>query len=340
MIKKEDVFVNEKHWRNMSDKELSEFADKIFQYYRQTGFPYYNLTPKERDKEFKKLINFDISNICEDGIIKQSMHGLGLAWHYFPHSFDVKSNDRLTPYEAFSDDEIFMKVIRKRLKIGTYISDSGIRKMLKVYTGVQGVSNFRPTAAAYIYQKYATYGVVWDMSGGWGGRLLGAIKAGVDTYIATEPSIKTYDGLCELANEYANGRIRYHIANCGSEVFSPIKNSLDLCFTSPPYFDLELYADEPSQSFIKYKTKSEWVNEFLRQTFINCYFGLKPEKHMIINIADAKGKNNLNLEVETIKVAEEVGFKHVDTLKLALSNVNMRDKSEKYKYEPIFVFQK
>jgi hypothetical protein len=267
------------------------------------------------------------------------MHGLSLAWHYFPHSFNVKCNNKLTPYEAFHNDKIFKEVIRKRLKIGTYISDSGIRKMLKIYSGVQGVSNFRPTAAAYIYQKYAPNGVVWDMSGGWGGRLLGAIKAGVNTYIATEPSSLTCDGLIKLAEDFHN-TMNYEINCCGSEEYKPIQSSLDLCFTSPPYFDLELYADEPTQSFVKYKTKSEWIKGFLKQTFINCHYGLKVGKFMIINIADVKGKHNLNLEAETIKVAEEVGFKHVNTLKLALSNINMRNKTEKYKYEPVFVFQK
>ena len=340
MINKEEIFVNEKHWRNMSEDQLSDYVDKIFQYYRMNGFPYYNLTWDERNYEFRKLMDFNISNIYEDGVIKQTMHGLSLAWHYFPHSFDVKCNDKLTPSEAFLNDEIFKKVIRKRLKIGTYMSDSGIRKMLKIYTGVQGVSNFRPTAAAYIYQKYAPYGVVWDMSGGWGGRLLGAIKAGVYSYIATEPSLKTYDGLCNLANDFATNRIHYHISKLGSEKFYPHPKTLDLCFTSPPYFDLEKYSDDSTQSYLKFNNKSEWVEGFLKETFKRCHYGLKPEKHMIINIADVKGRHNLNLEAETIRVAEEVGFRHVETLKLALSNINLRNKSEKFKYEPIFVFQK
>jgi hypothetical protein len=340
MINKEEIFVNEKYWRNMSEIELSDFIEKIFQYYRTNGFPYYNLTKDERDKEFKKLMDFDISNICEDGIIKQTMHGLSLAWHYFPHSFNVKCNNKLTPYEAFHNDKIFKEVIRKRLKIGTYISDSGIRKMLKIYSGVQGVSNFRPTAAAYIYQKYAPNGMVWDMSGGWGGRLLGAIKANVDTYHCTEPSEKTYDGLSALANEYAKTKINYELCDLGSEEFLCDANSLDLCFTSPPYFDLEQYANESTQSYVKFNNKSEWIEGFLKRTFENCYYGLKPQKHMIINIADIKGKHNLNLEKETIRIAEEVGFKYIETLKLALSNINLRNKSEKFKYEPIFVFQK
>ena len=135
--------------------------------------------------------------------------------------------------------------------ITTYISDSGIRKMLKIYSGVQGVSNFRPTAAATIYDVFAKDGVVWDMSGGWGGRLLGAIVSGVKRYIATEPSIETYKGLIELSDDYGRD-IDTWIYNMGSEDYQPHKNSLDLCFTSPPYFDLEKYSNEDTQSYIKY----------------------------------------------------------------------------------------
>jgi hypothetical protein len=211
--------------------------------------------------------------------------------------------------------------------------------MLKIFTGVQGVSNFRPTAAACIYNTFAKGGVVWDMSGGWGGRLLGAIAGGVDRYIATEPSSKTNEGLFCLADDFA-GKMNWEIYQLGSEDYVPDKNSLDLCFTSPPYFDLEKYADEPSQSYVKFDTKEAWIEGFLRPTFDNCYYGLKSDGLMIINIADVKGKQNINLEGRTLSVAAECGFKLVKKFMLALSNVNLRDKGTKFKYEPIYVFMK
>lgn len=336
-LKRESI--NENHWRNMNADELELFINDIFSYYRQNGFPYYPTDDVTRRKEFEKLRNYDYKKLFNNNIIGQSMHGLGLAWSYFPHAFNVKSNDKLTPYEAFMDDEILIKVIRKRLKMGTYISDSGIRKMLKIFTGVQGVSNFRPTAAACIYNMYAKDGVVWDMSGGWGGRLLGAIISDVNTYIATEPSTLACDGLRKLADYFA-GKMKYEIWKAGSEDFKPDKESLDLCFTSPPYFDLEKYSDEPSQSYIKYNTKQLWIDGYLKRTFENCYYGLKDGGHMIINIADVKGKHNINLELEAIFVAENVGFMHVNTHQLALSNVNLHVKEDKYKYEPVYVFKK
>ena len=58
---------------------------------------------------------------------------------------------------------------------------------------------------------------------------------------------------------------------------------------------------------------------------------------MAINIADIKGNE---LEADMVRVAEEAGFKLVKKLKLALSNVNLRAKANKFKYEPIYVFIK
>ena len=211
--------------------------------------------------------------------------------------------------------------------------------MLKIYSGVQGVSNFRPTAAACIYNRFARGGTVWDMSGGWGGRLLGAIAAKVDYYIATEPSSQTYCGLINIANDFA-GKMNYQIWKTGSEEYRPDKNSLDLCFTSPPYFDIEKYADEPTQSYVKFNTKQAWIEGFLKPTFKNCYYGLKKDGYMLINIADIKGKHNINLELETVSVALNEGFLLVDEYQLALSNVNLKNKITKFKYEPIFIFKK
>jgi len=332
---KQNIFLNVKEWKSFSEKELKQYKLNIFNYYRENGFPYYPTNQEYRLKEFEKLKRYDRSNLLEDGVLKQTMHGLGLAWSYFPHSFHIQCGSKISPYNAFIDDEKFKQTIEKRLKLGTYISDSGIRKMLKLMSNVQGVSNFRPTAAAAIYDKYAPNGVVWDMSGGWGGRMLGAIISGVENYIMTEPSKKTFKGLAELATNHFNNDFELH--PCGSEEFKPHKNSLDLCFTSPPYFNLEKYSTERSQSYIKFENINDWLDGFLKQTFKNCYYGLKNGKHMLINIADPKRKSN-NLETETIRIAKEIGFKHIDTLKLALSNPKFKEKG--LKYEPIFVFKK
>jgi DNA modification methylase len=142
-----------------------------------------------------------------------------------------------------------------------------------------------------------------------------------------------------MGEQFADN-MKWEIYPVGSEEFLPIRNMVDLCFTSPPYFDLEKYADEPTQSYIKFDTKEAWIEGFLRPTFKNCHHGLKTDGYMLINIADVKGKHNINLQQETVNVALDEGFLLVDEYQLALSNVNLRDKGTKFKYEPIYVFKK
>jgi DNA modification methylase len=180
------------------------------------------------------------------------------------------------------------------------------------------------------------------MSGGWGGRMLGAIISDVKSYTCTEPSIETAYGLKAIAKDFG-GDTKIDVVIKGSEDYLPKKESLDLCFTSPPYFDLEKYEyDSYAQSYKKFPKLDLWVEGFLKKTFENCYYGLKEDGYMIINIADPKRmkKDQISIEQATIEKAEEVGFTHVETLKLALSNPNMKNRETAFKYEPIFVFKK
>lgn len=250
-----DCDIPEGHfWKDYNDEQLSKLVDIIFSVYRQRGFPYYpRPTPSEIEDLLKKASQKSWLDLVEDKTIKQSMFGLSSAWSYFPHAWSVKCNKANTPHEVFTDDSLFKKAIRKRLKYGTYISDSGIRKALKLASGGQSVSNFRPSAAAAIYDFFGG-GHVYDMSSGYGGRLLGAIiSRSVKSYTGVDPCVATYEGLVSLAGDFKpNKKIELH--NLGSEVFNPPEQMMDICFTSPHYFDTEKYSNEETQSYKKYPT--------------------------------------------------------------------------------------
>lgn len=327
-----DIFVNKKVWESFTEEEYQCYINEVFTYYRSHGFPYYPTDKSYRDKEFNRLNKYN-DNVLIDKALKQTMHGLGLAWSYFPHMFGISCNGLKTPIDIFNDDVLFRKVIEKRMKRGDNMSDAGIRKTLKIFTGAQAVSNFRPTSAKALYDVFATNGVVWDMCGGFGGRILGFQVSNARKYICTEPSTKTYQGLLELKSDYISKNSE--IYHCGCEDYIPDKNSLDFCFTSPPYFNTEHYSNEDTQSYIKYPTKELWANKFLKTMFSNCYYGLKKDKYMAINIANVKSFNNL--EDVTVDMAKSVGFHYINKYYYLLSSLS---KKSKFKYEPVFIFKK
>lgn len=320
--------------------DVPSALETIFQYHRKNGFPHYKVNDQQKADDMKTLSEFDETNLLKDGYIDQSMHCLSLAWSYFPHWIDVKcGNNKMRPIDYWNSDIKLREIIRKTWNYHLKHSDgkftlNRLRQNFKIYGGNQTVSNFRPSAAKYIYNRYGNGGVVWDMSSGWGGRLIGFLTSNCKTYIGTDPSSKTYEGLGKLnkdLNFYGKNVILHKL---GSESFIPEPETLDLCFTSPPYFDTERYSEEETQSYKKYPSEYLWIEGFMRNTIRNCYTGLKDGANMIINIANTP--KHKTIESETIKVAEQEGFELKETIKLALSSVAGKG----IKYEPIFVFKK
>jgi hypothetical protein len=322
-----------------------------FEHHRREGFPVYSLKRDEKRQDLLDLLVADHAGIIDaKGRIKQTMHGLALAWHYHPLAWTVRCGNRKTPIEVFTDDQSFLKAIERRTKLGNAFSDGGLRKILRTFSSTQSVSNFRPTAAAAVYHRLLSEhgGVVWDMSSGFGGRLLGALACDrVDRYIGTDPSTYAMDGVREMAEELVPmaaqlGRrtLDVELHQVGSEDFVPKRNCLDLCFTSPPYFGWERYSDAPSQSHKKFPTQHEWLHGFIGATLRNCAHGLKRNGTLAINIASVSAYPNLARVF--LRYAEENGWRLIETLQLQLSKmVGLKHIGKgAFKTEPIFVFKK
>jgi hypothetical protein len=338
---------------------------------------HHDLSPDEKEAKLRKLIDYDFSKIIQDGVIKQRTHYNRLASCYFPHMASVRAGGKRTPLELFNNHPLLIKAMEKRQKlhIGSKVRSKAelaeekqirwlrdflpeslltapsIQKALRTYSGTQGVSNFSPVAAAAIYHELLPDqgGVTWDMSCGWGGRLLGAIACKkVRTYIGCDPSTETYKGLLTMRDELlpmarSMGRnldVEPHML--GSEMMRPNlePNSVDLCFSSPPYFAQEQYSDEDTQSWKKFSTHEAWMTGFVGTTLDNCAYCLKPDGLLAVNIADVS--SHPTLAQEFVEYAEGHGWKLIKTRKLALSVMpGTRQKQKgKFKHEPIFIFRR
>lgn len=321
---------------NIEDNALAAFA-----YAKKRGFPHYNLSIGQMTKDLETLKKYDIKKIIEpDNRIKQTFHCMGLCWSYFPHHWEIPTRKMKTPMDVWNDDKLLMKAIQSRIKWGGkvgidgYMSDSDLRKAVRSYSGVQRVSNFRPSAAAAIYDRYCEPdSTVWDMSAGFGGRLIGAIRSEkVKTYIGNDPSTPTFYGLVKMANDFP--LISIILEKVGSEDFKPDRE-VDLCFTSPPYFNTERYTDEESQSYQKFTDVESWNEGFLRQTIKNCKEVLKSNGKLILNVANVL--THKTLEEDTLRITKEEGFSLKETLQLKLSTISYKGG---HKHEPVFVFEK
>jgi len=322
------------------EQVIKDLKEKDFPYYENEKWYTKGDVKSWRNEQFKSLTAFkreaiwlkEKVNNQTYNIIGQSTHGLSLAWSYMPHSWGIKCGKMKTPMEIWEDEEHLKKGVNKILK-GTFfkqkkpheITGSDLRSMLRRYSGTQMVSNFRPTAAATLYDIFVEKGsplfdeepgTVWDPSMGYGGRLLGAIAAGVN-YIGTDPCVPTYAGLEKIRDEYGLPDRKYTLLKKGSETFEPIENSLDFVFTSPPYLGHEMYGDEAEQSFKKFPEQDLWKEGFLLKTIQNAYHGLKPGKRAAFNVANVKSYKTF--EEDTYDCMIKAGFKDIDIWWLSLS---------------------
>ncbi|MCP4911018.1 MAG: site-specific DNA-methyltransferase [Bacteroidetes bacterium] len=333
---------------------IDEAVEELFNYFRNVGFPHYNIENYDSMLELEKLIKYNVTDLINGNDVKQTMHSLGFLWCFFPHWVDITySNQNNSLIERWNDDNKLKSLLYKTylwtLRHGNgVITENRVRQNAKVYCSKQSVSNFRPSAAKALYNRFGNEGVVWDMCAGWGGRLFGFLASDCEIYYANEPSTKTFRGLTNLCLEYYDeptylsdteslflgSSKTVQLFNEGCEIMSPPNNSVDLCFTSPPYFDTEHYSNEKTQSFIKYPSKKEWLNGFILTMIKNCYSSLKDKGYLILNISNTK--NHQWIEDEVTKICEDNGFILIDTYYLILSSIAGKG----VKREPIFIFQK
>lgn len=265
------------------------------------------------------------------------------------------------PISASHDQEKFRRVLRYRLGLNNsknytyYLADGKkietnehfdislrqIRKGLIVQRN--SVSWFKPLVAADVWLSLLGTSItspnVWDPSGGFGARAIGfSAMYPEGTYTCCEPATQVCSDFEQLRSIYKNEGIPYNlnVLNVGSESNSiDIQDSsIDAIFTSPPYFDLERYFDEPTQCWKRFNSLDVWLEGYLLPTFRTARRVLKPGCKMAINI-------NEMLRDEVIDSASAEGFRLVDEWKLMLRADHFARKrgSINDRSEPIFVFE-
>ncbi len=315
---------------------------------RSDGFPVYSLTLDEKWNEMRLLLKYDRTRLIEKDVIGQTMHAMSLCWHFHPHAWSVRCGGRLSPLDTFADSDRLDNALSRRRKYGALKSQSDLRKAIRTVSGTQAVSNFRPSAAAALYDRCMSEGdgVTWDMSAGFGGRMLGALASSrVKKYIGTEPATFTFEGLTAMAAELppmaeslGGEPTEVELHKIGSENFVPDRGSIQLAFTSPPYFAAEEYSSEPTQSYIKFPTREAWLDGFLGATLSNAHHGLAASGMLVVNLANVA--SYADLTDDFLMLARRCGFRHIETLRLALSAMPGTRAGAMFKYEPVFIFGK
>ena len=328
---------DEKKEDNYFRKILSEYqkgkkqesVDSLFLYYRKIGYPHNKLSKEELILEMSKVSRTNLDKILLPNKELQSNYlGLQVANNFHPHMMSVKTkHNRMSPFEAFNNDIKLKDCINRWMEMGKICNPSGMRRILRTRNGIRSVVNFKPAIARFIYDRYTPInGRVLDPCSGYSGRLVGCISANKGLkYHGIDPEEKTAIGNMECASFYNSQFVgvskmfdfSYSFSlGCAEDIMPKFcDKSFDLCFTSPPYFDLERYSDSLNQSHIRYGNYELWVDKFIKKIILESYMVLNTKGYFVINIKDYKDKP---MAEDTINICKNLGFVLKETYNMRL----------------------
>lgn len=217
------------------------------------------------------------------------------------------------PSSSFLREGILEKVLPYRVGLNSAeecfdITLGEMRRAAEVQR--KTVSFFSPGKAFRLYRKYLgakTEPLVWDPSGGFGGRLLGFVSAyPKGWYFCNEPAKMTYMDLTRLGSYFS----RCSVERLGSEKGNPglEPGSCDLVLTCPPYHDKEKYFDEPGQCWRDYPQIEKWRESYVAPTLSHAHRCLKSAGLLVLVI------DNIDL---WHRAARDQGFVLLDSAPLA-----------------------
>jgi 16S rRNA G966 N2-methylase RsmD len=155
-------------------------------------------------------------------------------------------------------------------------------------------SQFKPNVAKALYDLVGAKNVL-DISAGWGDRLCGfmASEKG-EHYVGIDPRKENHPIYEEQYQFYKkhNGffetdkRATFYESPAEDMDYSDYLDYFDIVFSSPPYFNVERYSYDDTQSWVRYNNIDAWNKLFLHKTIEKVWPTIRKGGYLAINIAD------------------------------------------------------
>jgi len=199
-------------------------------------------------------------------------------------------------------------------------------------------SQFSPAVAKSIYSIFPSEKIL-DFSSGWGDRL---VASGNSEYWGVDPNTKLHPLYKEM--------IKFHSLENKEMLCLPFEdasefipdNHFDLVFTSPPYFRVEKYSKEETQSYMRYRKIDEWVEKFLLKSISICKDKVKSGGVIAVNISDFYALHTVNKVCDPmVRHAVSIGLKYDGAIGMQMKKrPNSNASSDGVFAEPIWIFKK
>jgi DNA modification methylase len=275
---------------NSIPKDINTILKEI----RLNQFPYLHLSEEKIISVFNNLQNVPVISF-NDKDLTANYRNNELCLHFQKHLYHTKCDGGMSPVEAFDNDLIMSEVIENILKKNKPLDNNVLLNEICHHKKVKRTSLFPVRVAKTLISKFGKEKMkILDPCAGYSSRLIGFLSNGYNgTYIGIDPCKKTvhgltqtYSELCSISKDYF--KVCEFINGCAENEMPFMKDEFDIIFTSPPYFDLEKYDTDISQSYLKYPEYEMWLNEFLFAIINESYRLLKKDGVFILNVGNAR----------------------------------------------------
>lgn len=187
--------------------------------------------------------------------------------------------------EVYSSQKPVKKMLEYYQRVGRIIPDDfeNLVKIKKyIFNCYYGAINiFRPIVAIDLFRRFNPKCVL-DPCCGWGGRLIAAAAFDVPEYIGIDNNhhlAVPYKNMMDFLKDKTSTKMTFINDDCLKVDYLFL--GYDMVFTSPPYYNIEIYGDEPP-----YKTKDEWDKLFYKPLIERTYEYLQPNGVFCLNVND------------------------------------------------------
>ena len=155
-------------------------------------------------------------------------------------------------------------------------------------------SQFKPNVAKAIYDKHKCKNIL-DFSAGWGDRLAGFYASDYgELFVGIDPRKENHPIYEQQAQFYQKHSTFFENDKKHELICSPAEDAdlskyegmMDIVFTSPPYFNVERYSHDDTQSWVRYKNIDLWNKNFLQKAIKNVWKTLRKGGILLVNISD------------------------------------------------------
>lgn len=327
----------------MDMRTRESWIDRALQYWRGNGFPYPRLDADQIESEFRLLQRSSSKAAFLGGALRTATTGLRLANSFHPQMWHIRSQQhRSAPVDYFNDDLRLRQLLGRSPRFWPSRrcwNAQCVRSLFRIYSSGR-VANFRPLVARAIIERFSSSGdSVLDFCAGFGGRLLACLTL-ERHYIGVDASLLQVKGLESMLDALKNvsvGTAEVHHASAEDFLPTIASHSVDLVFSSPPFFKTELYGSDPTQSALRYPEYQDWAQLFLRVIVLEAHRILKPGGFFVINVAS---KRRLPLTMDTLRFAEPL-FGAPRMLRMIMHSrpLQRSRRLQSFRWEPVFVFK-